>query len=342
MALPIIGITMGDPTGVGPEVIVKGLAQVKVHKACRPFVIGDRNVMGRTVQALGLATKVESLDKLESLDPNPRRIQVLSLTHMNPDLLHLGRPDKNCGKAMYNYIREAANLAMTGQISAMVTAPINKFAMNEAGFNYGGHTEILSELTGAKECSMMLAGSRLKVSLVTTHSPLREVAGQITPGKVLRTILHTWRFLQDFLGFKSPVIGVAALNPHAGEAGLFGIEEKELILPAIRKAESMGIRVKGPAPADTLFYFAVKGAYDAVVCMYHDQGLIPLKMVNFTDSVNITLGLPIIRTSVDHGTAYDIAGKGTANPNSLIQAIIMSTKMSKTRRSGPQPVAAVK
>ncbi len=338
MTLPVIGITMGDPTGVGPEVIVKGLLQVKVHRSCRPFVIGDRNVISKIAQ--GSTIKVESIDKLESLDPNPRKINVLSLTHMNPELLRTGRPDKNCGKAMYNYIKEAANMALSGQISAMVTAPINKFAMNEAGFNYGGHTEILSELTGAKDCSMMLAGSRLKVSLVTTHCALREVSGQITPGKVLRTIVHTYRFLQEYFEVKSPRIGVAALNPHAGETGLFGIEEKELILPAIRKAESMGIKVKGPSPADTLFYFAVKGDYDAVVCMYHDQGLIPLKMVNFTDAVNITLGLPIIRTSVDHGTAYDISGKGMANPNSLIQAILMAARMAKARRQVPQQALA--
>lgn len=336
MALPIIGITMGDPTGVGPEVIVKVLTQVKIHRLCRPLVIGDRNVIARAAQIVGSSVKVEPIDKVDRLEPSYRKIQVLSLTHMNPDLLRFGRPDKNCGKAMFNYIKEATNLAVNGQISAIVTAPINKFAMNEAGFNYGGHTEILSDLTGTKDYAMMLAGSRLKVSLVTTHSPLREVAGMITPGKVLKTVVLTCRFLHEYMSIKDPRIAVTALNPHAGETGLFGIEEKELILPAIRKVESMGIKVKGPAPADTIFYFALKGEYDAVVCMYHDQGLIPLKMVNFTDSVNITLGLPILRTSVDHGTAYDIAGKGTANPNSMFQAVLLAAKMSKAKKTSPR------
>jgi len=341
MALPVIGITMGDPTGVGPEVIVKALAQTKVHRVCKPFVIGDKNIVAKTAQMLKMSTKVEVLDKLEKLDTSRRKIQVISVTHMNPELLRVGRPDKNCGKAMFNYVKEAINLAMSGRIAAIVTAPINKFAMNEAGFNYGGHTEILSELTETKDCAMMLAGSHLKVSLVTTHCPLREVAGQITPGKVLRTILYTHRFLQEYFGIKSPYIAVTALNPHAGEAGLFGIEEKELILPAIRKVESMGIKVKGPAPSDTLFHYASKGEYDAVVCMYHDQALIPLKMVDFTDSVNITLGIPIIRTSVDHGTAYDIAWKGEANPNSMIQAILMAARMAKNRRLVPQTAPSV-
>ena len=227
---------------------------------------------------------------------------------------------------MYRYIAEAARLCVSGQVAAMVTGPINKEALNRAGYQYPGHTELLAELTGAKEFVMMLAGERLKVTLVTIHEALRDVPQLLTYDKVLATIRITQHDLHRYFS-RNPRLAVLALNPHCGEGGLFGDEEDRIINPAVKTAKSDGIDVVGPLSADTLFHFASQGAYDAVVCMYHDQGLIPLKLLHFDDGVNVTLGLSIIRTSVDHGTAYDLAGTGRASSRSMIAAIRMATEM---------------
>ncbi|MGB9735688.1 MAG: 4-hydroxythreonine-4-phosphate dehydrogenase PdxA [bacterium] len=329
MEIPKIGITMGDPTGIGPEVIVKAYKEPKVMKECIPIVLGDPNVIKKTVSDLNanLGINIISVDDIKSLKPNNKIINIVRLSNLDPMRLKIGKPDKITGKMMVTYIREAVRLALLGTINAMVTAPINKAAINNAGFNYPGHTEMLAELTRTEEYCMMLVGKKLKVSLVTTHLPIREIPNTITPGMIFKTIRLTYEALVDYFGIKNPKIAVVALNPHAGEDGLFGVEEKELIMPGIKKAESMGIQVYGPLSADTAFHFAYKGKYDVVVGIYHDQALIPIKMINFDDSVNVTLGLPIIRTSVDHGTAYDIAGKGIANPESMISAILLASKM---------------
>jgi 4-hydroxythreonine-4-phosphate dehydrogenase len=213
----------------------------------------------------------------------------------------------------------------------MVTCPISKALMQKAGHPYEGHTQLIAHVTGTRDYVMMLAGERLRVALVTIHCPLSEVPAGITPEKVHRTIAVTAAALRTDFGFKSPRLAVAALNPHAGEGGMFGSEEADRIVPGIRKAEEEGIDVAGPLPADTLFHAAASGRYDAVVAMYHDQGLIPLKLLHFYDAVNVTLGLPIVRTSVDHGTAYDIAGKGKANPSSLLAAVRMACAMVRNR-----------
>ncbi len=334
MELPRIGITMGDPTGIGPEVIVKAYKEPRVMKECIPVVLGDPNVIKKTVADLNakLEINVISVDDIKSLKPNPRAINIVKLSNLDPARLKIGRPDKIAGKMMVTYIREAVRLAMLGSISAMVTAPINKAAINNAGFNYPGHTEMLAELTRTEDYCMMLVGKKLKVSLVTTHLPIREIPNTITPGMIFKTVKLTYEALVDYFGIKNPKIAVVALNPHAGEDGLFGVEEKELIIPGIKKAESMGIQVFGPLSADTAFHFAYKGKYDVVVGIYHDQALIPIKMINFDDSVNVTLGLPIVRTSVDHGTAYDIAGKGIANAESMVAAIVLAGRMSSIRQ----------
>lgn len=329
MELPKIGITMGDPTGIGPEVIVKSYLDSKVTKECIPVVLGDANVMKKTITSLHakLEVSVISVDDIKSLKPNSKSIYIVKLSNLDPVRLKIGRPDKIAGKMMVTYIKEAVRLAMNGSISAMVTAPINKAAINNAGFGYPGHTELLAEITRTEDYCMMLVGKKLKVSLVTTHLPIREIPNMITPGMIFKTVKLTYEALVDYFGIKNPKIAVVALNPHAGEEGLFGVEEKELIIPGIKKAESMGIQVFGPLPADTAFHFAYKGKYDVVVGIYHDQALIPIKMINFDDSVNVTLGLPIVRTSVDHGTAYDIAGKGIASPESMIAAITLAGKI---------------
>ncbi|MCL4479489.1 MAG: 4-hydroxythreonine-4-phosphate dehydrogenase PdxA [Deltaproteobacteria bacterium] len=329
MELPKIGITMGDPTGVGPEVIVKSYLEPKITNECIPVVLGDANVMKKTISDLKakIELNVISVDDIKTLKPSAKTMYLIKLSNLDPSRLKVGRPDKIAAKMMVTYIKEAVRLAMLGSISAMVTAPINKAAINNAGFRYAGHTELLAEITRTEDYCMMLVGKKLKVSLVTTHSPIREVPGMLTPGLVFKTIKLSYDALVDYFNIKNPKIAIVALNPHAGEDGLFGVEEKELIIPGIKKAENMGIQVFGPLPADTAFYFAYKTKYDIVVGIYHDQALIPLKVVNFDDAVNVTLGLPIIRTSVDHGTAYDISGKGIANPESMKAAILLAGKM---------------
>jgi 4-hydroxythreonine-4-phosphate dehydrogenase len=227
---------------------------------------------------------------------------------------------------------KAVELAGSGEVSAMVTGPISKELMNQAGYEFQGHTELIAYLTKTEDYVMMLAGDKLRVALVTVHCPLREVSERINKGLIGKTIAVTCCALKNDFGISNPQVAVAALNPHAGESGLFGSEDMEIIQPAVVEARKSGYFVEGPLPADTVFYHAVKGRFDAVVSMYHDQGLIPLKLLHFSDAVNITLGLPIVRTSVDHGTAYDIAGKGTADPSSLIGAIKMAARIIKERQ----------
>jgi len=325
--LPIIGITMGDPTGVGPEVIVKVLSSKSTFRFCRPVVLGDKTVMQRAIKLLGSTLKINETESVGDREYRNTMLNLLNLSDINIDETDYGVPTKYCGKAMVSYIKEAVKLVLDGRIDAITTAPISKKAMSDAGYSYPGHTELLAELTGSREYIMMLAGEKLKVTLVTIHCGLKEVFQLLTTKNILKTIKITHSALVEFFGEEKPKLAVAALNPHAGEGGLFGKEEEEIILPAIKQAQRLGIEVEGPMPPDTLFYHAARGAYSAVVSMYHDQGLIPLKLLHFEDAVNVTLGLPLIRTSVDHGTAYDIAGTGKANPSSLMNALKLAARM---------------
>lgn len=327
MSLPTIGITMGDPTGIGPEIIAKVLSDKSTFHFCRPIVLGDRTVMERALRLLNSTLKVNEIENVVEREYRNGKLNLINLSDINVNEIDYGVPTQSCGKAMVKYIEEAVKLVLAGSIDAITTAPISKKALSDAGYTYPGHTELLAELTGSKEYVMMLAGDRLKVVLVTIHCALKEVFHLLTMEKILTTIRITNDALIDFFGEEKPKIAVAALNPHAGEGGLFGKEEEEIILPAIKQAQQLGIKVKGPLPPDTLFYHAAKGTYSAVVSMYHDQGLIPLKLLHFEDAVNVTLGLPLIRTSVDHGTAYDIAGTGKANPSSLLNALKLAARM---------------
>ena len=322
----IIGITMGDPAGIGPEIILLSLCKPSIYKVCRPLVIGDVNILNAAKKGVGSHLHIKPLENPEEGMYKLGSIDVLNLSDITPDPSLWGHPTVETGRAMVNYIESASDLAAQGRISAMVTCPINKMAMQIAGCRYYGHTELLAERTKTDTFSMMLAGDRLRVVLVTIHVALKKVPSLLSTPKVLQTIKLTWQSLTDRFGLKTPRIAVAALNPHAGESGMFGDEETNIILPAIHDAENEGIDVKGPLPPDTVFYQAASGYYDAVVSMYHDQGLIPFKLLHFHDGVNVTLGLPIIRTSVDHGTAYDIAGTGTADPGSLTAAITMEAQ----------------
>ena len=331
-ALPLIGITMGDPTGIGPEVIIKALSSHPVFNRCRPVVFGDAAILDREKQLLKSGISINIIDETNQAVFSCGTVDVFSLSNLDPNTVTHAHPDKKTGKAMGSYIVRAVSMALQGELDAIVTGPINKKSLQEGGYPYPGHTEMLAHLTNTRDVVMMLAGEKLRVVLVTIHCAFDQVPRLITTGKILKTILITAAGLQGYFAIPAPRIAVAALNPHAGEDGLFGAEEQEIIMPAILQAQKQGVNAAGPYPPDTLFYYAARGKFDAVVCMYHDQGLIPLKLLHFADGVNITLGLPIVRTSVDHGTAYDIAGRGIADPASLINAITIAASMALAKR----------
>jgi len=290
---------MGDAAGVGPEIICMALSHPGIVKICKPLVIGDRAIMEEALKITGILSEIRK-----------------------------GKISKMMGHAAFEYILEAVKLALAGDIQAIVTAPINKESLNKAGHHYAGHTQLLAELCGRDEAYMMLVVGDLRVAHVTDHISLREVNKLITRSRILRVIELAHHAVRQF-GIEKPRIAVAGLNPHSGEGGLFGEEEEAHIAPAVLEAKSCGIDVVGPLSPDTVFYRAREGEFDLVVAMYHDQGHIPLKLWGFFEGVNITLGLPIVRTSVDHGTAFDKAGKGTANPGSLTRAIRLAVELAK-------------
>ena len=325
---PFIGITMGDPSGIGPEIINKLYLDENLLTICNPIVIGDIKVMAEYADTSLTLNKITSPGEAKLV---PGIMNVLQISALGKNDFIPGKPTLAGGVAMVKYILSAVDLCVKSQLAAMVTCPLNKALMNKAGYNFQGHTQLISHLTDTEDYVMMLAGDKLRVTLVTIHCALRDVPKRINQENILKTISITIRALQKDFGIMHPRIAVAALNPHAGEQGLFGKEEELIIGPAIHKSIEKGYDVSGPLPADTLYPKAVSGRYDAVVNMYHDQGLIPLKLLHFSDGVNITLGLPIIRTSVDHGTAYDIAGKGIADHHSLKAAVIMAAEIAENR-----------
>ncbi|GAB6094769.1 4-hydroxythreonine-4-phosphate dehydrogenase PdxA [Desulfatiferula olefinivorans] len=330
--LPIIGITMGDPVGIGPEILLKALARQDVRACCRPLVLGDLRILEAAEALLGTGLTILPVLRVNEARFLPGTVEVLPLSDLDPSTLAPGKPTGESGRAMVRYIEEAADLAYAGDIAAMVTCPIHKVSMKQSGSAFHGHTELIAARTGSRDFVMMMAGSRLSVVLVTIHTALADVPAALSPDTILSTIRVTGQALKNRFGIDHPRIAVAALNPHAGEDGLFGSEEQDVIAPAVSMARAEGFDVTDPLPPDTLFYHAVDGRYDVVVCMYHDQGLIPFKMIHFKDGVNTTLGLPIIRTSVDHGTAYDIAGTGQADPGSLVAAVKLSVRQALNRK----------
>ena len=332
MTLPIIGITMGDPTGIGPEIIVKALSMEEPFQACRPIVFGDAGVLLRAIKMQGLSTKVEIIEKIPEGGYRPQTIFLVSLSQLKIASLHYGKPDKECGEAMVNYVEEAVKFVREKAVDAITTCPINKHAINAAGYSFPGHTELLAHLVQASSVVMMFLGSKWKVVLVTTHLPIKEIPTWITRSRVLTTIRITHEGLKKYFGITHPKMAVLGLNPHSGEEGILGEEEKLEILPAIEGARSQGMEIEGPFPADSFFTLSNSYKFDAVISMYHDQGLIPIKMVDFKEAVNLTLGLPFIRTSVGHGTAYDIAGRGIADPTNLVKAMLAAAKLSKSHR----------
>lgn len=332
MSKPIVAITMGDAAGVGPEIIVKSLGHADVHALCHPLVIGDARRISLAANITGMQLEVRSLPEsdLEQARFEPQTIDCIDLQNIPADL-PWGKLSSLAGEAAYRYLVVAAHLATDGKVAAICTAPLNKEALQAAGHKFPGHTELLAHLTGTPEVSMMLTTPKLKVLHVTTHIGLIDAIRRIEPSLVQRTIARGHDALIKS-GIRDPRIGVCGINPHAGENGLFGYgEEEEKIVPAVKACRKQGWNVEGPLPADTLFFRAQRGDFDLVIAMYHDQGHGPVKVLGIESGVNITIGLPVVRTSVDHGTAFDIAGTGQADERSLLEAIRQAVQLAPER-----------
>jgi len=320
MTAPIVGITMGDAAGVGPEIIVKALATASVYDWCRPIVIGDARRLRTAARILGSALTIAAVPDPGAARYRPGTIDCLDLALL-PDGLPFGRLSPAAGDAAYRYVARAVELAQAGTIAAVCTAPLNKEALHAGGHKYPGHTELLAALSDTPEVSMMLMTPKMRVIHVTTHLGILDAIERIEPGLVERTIRRGHGALVR-AGIAAPRIAVCGINPHAGENGLFGRGEEETkIAPALRAVRADGIAAEGPLPADTLFFRAGRGDFDLVVAMYHDQGHGPVKVLGLEAGVNVTIGLPFVRTSVDHGTAFDIAGTGQADERSLVEAL---------------------
>ena len=329
---PLLGVTMGDASGIGPEVIVKALAHPEVYRMCRPVVIGHPAFLEADMRFAARPLAVREIGAVEEAGFEYGTIDVWNPIAVDVAGIEVGKVCPEAGRAAAEWLMAAIDLAMADRIDGIVTAPLNKEAMNLAGYHYAGHTELLGERTGARDVRLMLASERLSVAHVTGHVPLQDVPGQLTQARVFDTIALMREALQA-MDRKCPRIAVCGLNPHAGEAGLFGSEDEAIIRPAVAQARDKGWDVTGPLPADAIFFKAYDGAYDGVVAMYHDQGHVPAKLVAFEQAVNVTLGLPIVRTSVDHGTAFDIAGKGMAKEVNLLQALRLGAKLATGRRA---------
>jgi 4-hydroxythreonine-4-phosphate dehydrogenase len=328
---PLVGITMGDPASIGPEIAVKALLEEKIHAICRPLLVGDAGVFRDIIQRLELKATVHAITKPAEALFQPGTIDVIDLNNVQLDQLAFGEISAMAGAASFEAVRKVIELAMAGEIDATVTGPINKKSINEAGHHFAGHTEIYAYYTGTKKYAMLLVEDHLRVIHVSTHVSLRQACDLVKKERILEVTELLRNGLKQ-LGVTNLKIGIAGLNPHAGDSGLFGTEDDQEILPAVEEARRRGYEVEGPVPPDTLFAKAATGQYGGVVAMYHDQGHIPFKLSGFkwnaekkqmdsVKGVNITMGLPIIRTSVDHGTAFEIAGKGIASADAMLLAI---------------------
>ncbi len=327
----LLAITMGDAAGSGPEIIVKSLADPTVRAVCRPVVVGDAATMREALRITGVPGEVRVIGRIsEALFPE-NVVEVIDLQNIQLDRLTRGQVNPMAGKAAFEYIKLATTLALDGECDAIVTSAINKEALNMAGYHYDGHTQLLAELCQATDVAMMLASDKLRISHVTTHVSLEKAIKLVRPERIMTVIRLTDDAVRQ-MGIPEPRIVVAGLNPHSGEGGLFGDEETKYILPAIEEARRQGINITGPLPPDSVFLRTMQGQFDAAIAQYHDQGHIAIKMLGITDAVNITLGLPIIRTSVDHGTNFGKAGKGTADPTSLTLAIKLASVMCRNRK----------
>ena len=325
---PAIAITMGDPCGIGPEVVVKALTDPRVYASCRPLVVGNTYAMERAVELTGSSLRISETDDLSAAGLDPQVVDVLDIHNLNPEDITVGQISSACGKAAMEWVTRAGELAVSGDVAGLATAPLNKEAASLAGYESIGHMELLQELTGSKIVATMLMAKNLRVVHLTTHRSLRLACDYVKKPRILDFLQLTHDSFIKW-GFPHPRIGAAALNPHGSDGGLLGNEEAEEIAPAVAEARERGIDVTGPVPADSIFHQAIEGRYDAVLAMFHDQGHIPVKVYGFEESITANLGLPFVRTSVDHGTAFDIAGKGIASEVSMLESIRLAVSLAK-------------
>lgn len=327
---PVLGITMGDAAGIGAEIIVKSLSDKHLYEIAQPIVIGDKKMMQRALDLLQSPLKINVVTNLDNLNAKYGTIDLIDLDNVPADLIY-SQVDPRAGKAAYEYVEKAVQYAMENKIQAVVTAPLNKEALHAGGKMFPGHTEILAQLSGTKDYSMMLVSEKLRVIHVTTHVQLRKACDLVKKERVL-TVIKLADENAKMLGFKQPRVAVAGLNPHSGENGMFGDEDRKEIVPAVEAAKQLGINASGPIPPDTVFHRAANlNEFDIVVVMYHDQGHIPIKLLGFDTGVNVTVGLPFIRTSVDHGTAFPIAGKGIADSKSMTESLYLAAQMAQIK-----------
>ncbi|KGQ69186.1 4-hydroxythreonine-4-phosphate dehydrogenase PdxA [Gallibacterium anatis] len=327
---PVLGITMGDAAGIGAEIIVKSLSDKHLYGIAQPIVIGDKKMMQRALDLLQSPLKINVVENLDNLNTKYGTIDLIDLDNVPADLIY-SQVDPRAGKAAYEYVEKAVQYAMENKIQAVVTAPLNKEALHAGGKMFPGHTEILAQLSGTKDYSMMLVSEKLRVIHVTTHVQLRKACDLVKKERVL-TVIKLADENAKMLGFKQPRVAVAGLNPHSGENGMFGDEDSKEIVPAVEAAKQLGINASGPIPPDTVFHRAANlDEFDIVVVMYHDQGHIPIKLLGFDTGVNVTVGLPFIRTSVDHGTAFPIAGKGIADSKSMTESLYLAAQMAQIK-----------
>ncbi len=317
---PLVAITMGDPCGIGPEVVVKALASGSVYPICHPVVVGNCWAIEQAVKLTGVALTVREVNAPIQVDKRADIVDVIDIHNLNPEDVQVGQVSPTCGRAAMEWVTKAGELALEGQVQALATAPLNKEAASLAGYTAIGHMELLQELSHAQEVATMLMSGPLRVVHLTTHRSLRRACDYVTQKNILAKLELTHETFEQW-GMPKPRIGVAALNPHGSDGGLLGNEEAEEIAPAVEEAQRRGIQAHGPISADVVFHQAIEGHYDVALAMYHDQGHIPVKVYGFEESITANLGLPFVRTSVDHGTAFDIAGKGVAQHHSMVEAI---------------------
>ena len=342
MRKPILAITMGDPAGIGPEIIVKALSLKETYDKCSPIVVGDTKVMEMAVNQLSSALKINTISNVNEAKAEYGTIDVFDLNCIDMSTFRQGVVQEQCGNAAFQYVIKAIDLAMKNEVDGTVTAPLNKEALNLSGHHYDGHTEIYATFTNTKKYAMLLADKFLRVIHVSTHVPLRVACDRVKKDRIIEVTELITDACKQF-GIENPRIGIAGLNPHASDGGLFGEEEAKEIAPAVEELQKRGYNVAGPVPPDSLFAKARCGQFDGCVAMYHDQGHIPFKVCGFqwdpetgkmesAEGVNITLGLPIIRVSVDHGTAFDVAGKGVASPSAMLLSIDYAARMANSRK----------
>ena len=324
---PLIGIPLGDPAGIGPEIVVKALVDGEIYGACRPLVIGDKKVVSQALGFCSLGLMINVVKHPGEGKYEQGAIDLIDLKNVPIKDLKIGRVQTLGGKAAFEFIKRTVEMAVSGEVDAVATPPINKEALNAAGIDYIGHTEILAGLTNTHDPLTMFEVRNLRVFFLSRHVPLRKACGLVTKARILDHIVRCTKALQR-LGISGGVMAIAGLNPHSGEHGLFGKEEVQQIEPAVKEAQRLGYKVEGPIPADSVFHLALQGRYSAVLSLYHDQGHIATKTLDFERTISITNGLPFLRTSVDHGTAFDLAGKGIASEVSMKEAILIAAKYS--------------